>query len=228
MYGDKKSKTIDKGEEVFYRFSLRPAFNHDLVELRKKYKIPSGGFTDQNYIETWLRKFDKAFDRVEYYLDTAKFLSKHKLPLTRASSDLLDEHLLSNNKIKFRPSSLDFCCIVEPPGKEETDNFSISPQFVRIRIYPDASISDVVAYVKKNWWSIRKLLGSRKRIRKTLYKEVYAEIFELSQKSREELGLRRGDYRDVKISQMIKEKYGLNFSPEYIRKIISTQRKLRN
>lgn len=249
MVGKKRIKT-NKAEEVFYRLSLKPNLQNDLRAFRSKFDIPQSGFKKDLDLKDWLAKRDKYLDKLmakgkitnrdskpidmlDYLLSQIAILKKYGIPITSASQDVLENYILSNNKIPLSLRSENLCCeIVTPEG---TKSQNTSQSFIELRIYDKASQSDVFDCIKKNWKFIKTILkvkkGSNKqerRIRKMVNKKRDEIIFKLSQKSRKELGVERGNYKDIVIYSIMKEKYGVSISPENVRKIISRQRGLRD
>jgi len=247
---DKNNLKTNKAEEVFYRLSLKPNFQNDIKTFRNKFNIPENGFKNEVVLKNWLSKRDKFLDKLivkkkitnedpkpidtlGYLLSQIAILKKYGIPITSASQDVLENYILSNNKIPLPLRSENLCCEIMTP--EETKSQYATQFFVELRIYDKASQSDVFDCIKKNWRFIKTILRVKKesskqekRIRKMVNKERDEIIFKLSQKSRKELEIKRGDYKDIKISSIMKEKYGIHVTSENIRKIISRQRKLRN
>lgn len=247
MVAKKRIKT-NKAEEVFYRLSFKPDFRNDLKVFRTKFDIPQDGFKKELDLKNWLAKRDKFLDKLivkgkitnkdskpvdmlDYLLSQIAILKKHKIPITSTSQDVLENYILSNNKIKLPLRSENLCCEIITPEEIRLEN--TKQPFIELRIFDKASQSDVCDYVKDNWHFIKTILRLKKkdrqggRIRKVINKERDEIIFKLYQKSREELGMKRGDYKDIRIHSIMKEKYGISISPENVRKVISRQRKLR-
>jgi hypothetical protein len=247
MVGKKRIKT-NKAEEVFYRLSFKPDFRNDLKLFRHKFDIPQNGFKNELDLKDWLAKRDKYLDKLiakgkitnkdskpidmlDYLLSQIFILKKYKIPITSASQDVLENYILSNNKIQLPLRSENLCCEIITPEEIKLEN--TKQPFIELRIFDRASQSDVCDYVKDNWHFIKTILrlkkkdGQNGRIRKIVNKERNEIIFNLYRKTREELGIGRGEYKDIKISSIMKKEYGIEITPENIRKIISRQRKLR-
>jgi len=246
MVNKNRPKT-NKAEEIFYKLSFNPNFQNDIKTFRNKFNIPENGFRKELDLKDWLAKRDKYLDKLiakgkitnkdsnpidmlVYLLSQTTILKKYDLPITSASQDVLENYILSNGGIPLSLRSENLGCEFVVPEEIKLQNTKQS--FVEIRIYDKASQSDVFNYVKDNWNFIKTILSlnkeKSKRIRITKNKERDEIIFKLSRKSREKLGLERGNYKDIKISSIMEEKYGIYVTPENIRKIISKQRKLRN
>lgn len=247
---NKNKLKTNKVEEVFYRLSFKPDFQDDIKVLRNEFNIPENGFRKELDLKEWLAKLDKFLDRLiakgkitnrdskpidmlDYLLSQIAILKKYGIPITSASQDVLENYILSNNKIKLPLRSENLCCEIVTPERIKSQDGTQS--FVELRIYNKASQSDVFNCVKKNWKFIKTILKAKKednkqdkRIRKMVNKERDEIIFKLSQKSRKELEMKRGEYKDVKIHSIMREKYGISVGFDNIRAIISRQKKLRN
>lgn len=97
--------------------------------------------------------------------------------------------------------------------------------FVYIPKYATKNI--LIEVVNKKWKEIEKMLNSRisnhnnqlkklrsrpKRFRDQLIENIYS-------KSRKELGLKQGEYKEIKVANILKTKYGIIITPEAVKMV---------
>ena len=257
----RKSKT-DKAQELFYRASLRPSFQQDLILLRKIKGIPDEGIKTFDDLRKWdigyLSDLSALLDTevikvkakkhidwwkkiVEFKTNASEILIKNGLPNTSGAYKLLESYVLSNNKkvegiTPRKTENLFISCDVDPARLENPKLKTHGRAMVKIEIYDTASLQEVQDFIQANWKFIgsifNSVLGKKKqtRIRRMKNKITDELVFELMNKPRSELGLIRGKayYKDIAVSKILLNKYGIKISPENIRTKFSRQRKLRN
>jgi hypothetical protein len=219
--------------ELLYKLTLTEKFRRDVAAAREALKIPEGGIEPKEWF-AWMAEAPENFNRV-----IADLARKHQFPIT--GSFLLKQYVLVN-RFSNAGTIQDFGCDIAYDGYEirdgniflvnETENRwrKNEQPFVKILIGQSASLKDVQQYIALQWHYIQSLLeeeaGTKKqRIRSAKNKIRDEKIFELSRKSRAELGLKRGGYIDIRIAQLMKAE-GYSVTAENVRKIISRRRKL--
>ena len=234
MSGNKQKDK--KGKELLYRASLGKEFQENIKKLRKKFSIPLNGYKSKEQVKKWHKEnnFDAMLD---LWIAQEKIAKKYNLPISSAFLFLLMDYTLSNNKVSFHSYSDIYVCELDNPAEKTTSQTELvwkesEQPFIKILVSDIASIEDVQIFIKDKWKDIQQELGKKrlkpkKRIRESKNKKRDELIFELSKKTREELGLKKKDFKDMKISSIMKEKYKIDVSPDNIRKIIQKQRELR-
>lgn len=247
----KNKQTPNKAEELFYRASLREAFRADVLKIRTMFGIPGNGFKSAEAAKKWLSDYisNKQPDPpgTNFFVEERNFLIKHRLPLN--ASTLFHSHILLNGEQHIYQNLDDGICEiddnvgtiaeVESPisiriiSPTETKWHISGQSFVKLFISASATPTDVQRYIKNNWSMIqeafKKQLGNKQlvRVRMATHKKRDENILELYSLSRQELGLRKGQYKDIAVASRMAE-LGYKVTPENVRKIISRQKKLRS
>ena len=216
MKGDKKNKTgHNKLKELIYRLSIKKDFQNNIEKLREKYKIKNLPNNKIEYLANWM-KINKD-EVLSLSLDTAKITRKYKIPFQNFNYIL--GYILTQNTIEtteFINESCVECEIVQPNNKlrygpEQVYN-EAGIKYVKLLITEHASVRDVKNYLDRNWHKMegyRKEQGVvRKQIRTTQQKARNKRICELVRASREELGLKKGDYKEAYMAKIITREFG--------------------
>ncbi|PIR86462.1 hypothetical protein COU13_00805 [Candidatus Kaiserbacteria bacterium CG10_big_fil_rev_8_21_14_0_10_43_70] len=226
----------DVVEEMLYRATLKQSFQSDVEEIRRIYGIPECGFKNRSAAEKWwLGEDEKLHSSADFDQGIWDLLSKHYLP--QGANGLLESYVLINN-FKFLPKLAHnfFICeyeeILLTPSAMEKRWLNSNKKFIRLYISEDTSLPMVKAYLDEHWRSIRKLVFLKTKKQKTIRRSKNSKrdelIWKLYQKTRIELGLTRGEYKDVRVSTILELKYGIKVTPENIRKIVQRMRTLRD
>jgi hypothetical protein len=188
-----------------------PGFRTDIQRVRHKFQIPEDGFSDK---QTQLLWFEKHTDEYGDFIDAYnKIIKKHRIAVLYANK--LEDFILNGNLFQIYPSLADVFCSLDTKND------------VKIIVHDYANKDDVLNFVNKNWDLIRekqsKHLG--KRIKASKHTERDRIIVEVYSRSVEELGLKRGMHRDIRVAQILRENYGIKVTPENIRRIVSQFKK---
>lgn len=233
-----------------HRASLREGFQDDVQRIRARLGIPSSGFTSEEESVIWaIEALEEAvvFRKRKHsgqmpvrfltsQIEIAAMLDKYKLPPSARTG--LENYILNDNKFSSAlPNS--FAVAMDMGYTDPTDIFSTreavwrlsGQKYMRLLLHEGVTKRDVISFLNANWKRIQQKLAvpgqsKPKRIRMTQHKERDALIHEFYSKPRQELGLRRGEYKDVRIASILNEQ-GHGYSPETVRKVASTQKKKR-
>lgn len=240
MSGDTKKFDRDAVAEMLYRISQRQSFQSDIKKLRKRYGIPENGFSNEKSVrDQWL--MDKwTFDQEsDFNSEIEEITIKYKLPL--GSWLLLEMYILTNNAFEIiSPFPKDFfICEFDQLAYDSNMIFSIEDKwikngrpFARLYISENASLPMVKNYLDKHWRFIQKYVFGKTKSQKTIRRSRFSKRDELVwyyyNLSREELGLKSGYYKDIEVSNILREKHGIKITPDNIRKIVQRMKKLRD
>ena len=143
------------------------------------------------------------------------------------------EQYVITNKIEI-PYQYPFSpfCEIGTGGFTSRRNRKNRKAFVSLLIYDHASLEDVQHYLQKTCKFVRRNIQKQSgkplhRIRKTNNKVRDEEIFELFNKLRDELSLKKGEYKEIFIASYISKKYGKKVSSDYVKKVVSRVRKMK-
>lgn len=216
MKGDKKNKTgHNKLKELVYRLSVRKDFQEDIKKIREKYKIKNLPNNKIEHLANWM-KINK--DKVlSLSLDTTKITRKYKIPFQNFNYILgyiLTENIIGTTEF-INESSIE-CTIVQPNNKlrygPEQVYEEAGIKYIKLLITEHASIRDVKNYLDRNWHKIEVYRKEQnvisKQIRTTQQKARNKRIYELMRASREELGLKKGMYKEIYVAKIITKEFG--------------------
>jgi len=202
-----------KAEEMIYKLSLNRDFRLEIKKIREKYGIPPKGFSNREDIKKWFSRLKKGgYSKFLYSYDP--IIKKYNLyDFDNLLESYIFHDLIPENHF-FPTKEEDFFC-----------SWGFDTKYIRpsaqISIYQGASREYVIRYLTRHWKEIKAKLNNPKiRSTKDDNKVRNNLIFELWGQSREKLGLKRGEYRDVKIAQTL-NKVGYELSPANVRKIAS-------
>jgi hypothetical protein len=239
MSGEKIEK--DALDEMLQRVVQRISFQTDIKDIRKEYKIPAYGFTSNLDFEKWWTGKVLSFDeKGELNSKMDNILIKYNLPLGAAL--LLEMYIATNDFYILPKLPQDFfsCEFEEINNSLPVGSFSpieatwkkSGKKFIRLYIGEDASLPMVKNYLDHHWQLVKQdvfgKLKGEKVIRKTETNKRNQLIWYYYQKSRKELGLKRGEYKDIRISTILERDHGIKVEPENIRKIVQRMKKLRD
>lgn len=218
--GKKNTNKGEKIEELIFRLSLKDDFEIDVQKIRDRYKIPKPGTSSKKPNLT-------KQNLLALYKDTIDLAQKYKFP--SASFKYFLGYILIEQKISFKnlfkESELE-CTLLDPNEKlrygKENQYKEAGIYFNTLLITQYASKEDVLRYIESNWNKIKafreKSGVSKKKIRPTKYKARNKRICELWRLPKEELGIKKGETREVVISRKIKEEFGPpQMNPDTIR-----------
>lgn len=197
---DLKNKISKQG-----KLSLEAAIDYIVWELMPKYMEPEGDFlyyAVENYII-----YGK--DYVENHL-------KNSDPIFRYGIGIY-ENLHSKGYPKFAERHKDGLFLYIPPYISKKDLISI--------IERDWNFEIKKRLLEKN--KSNKNTGELLKVRTHLNRKRDNIIYDLYNKTRQELGLKRGEYKEIKIASLLKEEHGISIEPENIKMIVLRQRRLK-
>lgn len=242
-----------KAEELLYKASLKKSFDEDLINIRKEYNISEIGFDTLTKACGW--RFANKGKFVDFFVNKSKetaesllkerefnrrlieILKKYDLPITLLYS--LEEYVLYNKPFNIPNQKPYFACAIDNP---KWDNSPLSEDeywkymdisYVRLLIHRDATRHDVKKYIDRNWSEITMYFNKKRktktnRIRVSGNRQRDEMIFELYSKTREELCLKKGEYKDIVVSGKMNELGFMEVTSDIVRTIVSRQRKLRD
>ncbi len=221
MRGDTKS------DELFYQISLGDVFQTDVRNCRDRFSIPKDGLDAEDIRRWYISLGDKYGEFLDVLTD---ILRRYKL----ASSFInpLEEYVVTNetqNLYPLRPHP--FYDIDTPQGYLAEQHRKDAKPFVSLLIYDYASLDEIQAYLKTSWKYVKKELDKQRgepahRIRRSTHKERDREVLALYEKSREELGLKKGEYKEMAVARMLSGKYG-TIDWDHIKRIVARMRKMK-
>ncbi|MFA6414740.1 MAG: hypothetical protein WC217_01080 [Candidatus Paceibacterota bacterium] len=222
MKGDTKS------DELFYQISIRDDFQAHVRECRDTFTIPEGGLKKGD-TKRWYESLGR--NKYSQFLDALADILRH-YKLSNSFINPLEEYVVTNetqNLYPLRPHP--FYEIDTPSGYCTEQHRKDKKPFVSLLIYDYASLEETQEYLKKSWNNIKQSLDKQRgkptrRIRRWTHKDRDEEILRLYEKSRAELGLKKGEYKQIGIARLIATKYG-PIDSDYIKNIVLRRRRLK-
>ena len=233
MSGEKKFNK-DAIMESLERKAYSERFKLDIKNIRREHGIPQNGFKNIDYGE-WAEDYNYLF--LEFRRDIDNILIKHGLPLGAGFPlevyTLTNKFsLLSKNPPNFYSCDLDQTWSPGISSPIEEKWRKSGEKFVRVYIGENVSLRMVQNYIEQHWSIIQntffKNSESKKLIRRSSNFERDKLIGYYYQKSRSELGLIKGKYKDMKVADILMDKHGIKITPEHVRKIAQRMKKLRD
>jgi hypothetical protein len=246
------ANSFGKLSELIYRVSQKKSFAITTAQFRNEWGIPAEGFKDEQIMIRWFQKVrrknareiaaqKKTFSYDLYLEHINKIRDNFDLPPTPGATNALQTLLLMGEIMPdLAPNFSNSFVFLDKLFEYKHKNV------VRIGITKGAGKKDVLEWITKHWAEISKHFelapGSnltfqphnphikppvRKRIKSAKNKDRDQRIYELYQKTRQELGLRPGQYKEIQISKLLRKEGFGDISPENIRKIVQRQKKLR-
>jgi hypothetical protein len=225
----------NKGKILLERASKHKEFWEDLKTLRSDFDIPKNGFSNRKSAQKWLTDFEKK-PKPKPNLNAARALlfGSYKIPVPL--QDLFLDYLLTGNKFPLLNLPSPLISVVDPyASNEELLWKSAGQNYVKLLV-SETGIADVKTFWAKHQTQVKSILKKRNpdlhRVRKSTKGERDDYIFELSELPLKELRSLSGDSadlatpREILIARLTSQKYG-KISPENVRRIIASQRKLR-
>lgn len=236
-----------KGKIFFGKLDMSASFQKRLRETRKLFGIPQLGFRTIKKGDEWLWSLEdegmaglfKNDGRYEKYVNYGKakegLMNEFSIPPSFAAA--LDGKVLFANRVLKDTLPLSFGCVLLDPGDEERMHLFQPEQYwsrsrtshATLLIHAGASRSDVISYIRRNWDRIQDLVSgssSSKRIRKSTMQRRDEVIFEYCSMTREELGLKTGEYKTSKVKKLLATEQKIFESEGNIKRIYREQRSL--
>lgn len=231
----KKGDRPNPGEELLYHLSGNQEFQQDLLKARKFLGIPEEGFPDEDMCKKWL-KDGNALDLLSADL---YFQKKYKISI--AYRFYIDDYIffgeIRSKVNKQLPPSVVFERYAHRADMDlgDVEEFykETGEPYAKLFILGNASKSDVLDYINKNWEKVEEILteqrGVRKVVRKTIYKKRNLDIVKWCGKTIIELrneanridpehAPHKSNYKELLIQKILRKKYGY-IGESYIKKI---------
>lgn len=220
----------EKYKELFYQLSFNKEFAKDISDWRIKFGIPKNGFNKNEDQRKWFGSLPG-----EKYGEFIKYdwiIQKHKISATNLQN-YLEEYILNAGNIKSMwkaNTNTIFCDFDLGKGAKKLLKISNTPYLNKtLYIFNHCTLSDIQNLIKSKWPEIKKSLEEKigekpKKIRVSINKIRDDRIRQLYRLSRQELNVKKGEYKEIKISNIIKEELDIEISPENIRKIVQKKK----
>lgn len=128
----------NRGEKLFEKLMYSDKFQEGISFIRKKLSIPiKGGRKD---VFDW---YSKSYKPNELIILIENFLQKQKLPNNDWWKQKIIEYLFFNGKYSFLPRTYPTTPFIEIVSRNKN--------YVDLRIYDGAAVSDVKNFIEKNW-----------------------------------------------------------------------------
>jgi hypothetical protein len=169
-----------------------------------------------------------------------KLIQKYKLP---PSSDYLLERYVISNTFLTSTKTDSFDCEYEPAfapfGVLDPYDDSIEARwnragssYVRLYISEHVNLKDAQAYLKARWSYFKKNVFNKKTGHKSIRRSKNTDrdeiIYTYQEKTRAQLGLNRGEYKDIRIAALLKTEHNINITPENVKKVMHRNKNLRD
>ncbi|MCX6778790.1 MAG: hypothetical protein NTU97_00990 [Candidatus Magasanikbacteria bacterium] len=234
MKGEKGEKMGLRTKRLIYELSLNQGFNKFIQEVRKTLKIPDCGFKNDDEFQKWLSvNKDGGMQLLAFNFELQKQFS---IPIIYKT--VLDQYLIFGpNHISSRrdPKIVIDDVPENKPTKGTLDELykKMNLPFSKIYILGGSTCEQVVDEIRNRWDEIENVLGRQEHNPQRVMNEDEdikkrdALIYDLYLQSRKELGMKKGDYKDIEIARIIKEKHDIHIGSDSVKTIIKNQRKLR-
>jgi len=206
------------------------SFQKNILEIRKKYKIPENGFPEAELLEIYGKETD---DYEDMFVEIMDICTKYKL-FFEDWYIIISEYVLSNEiDSEFSDNNQNVCIVRdldEDKTKQDDDCDCISCKNrneiypIGIKISPYASKRDIIDYIRKNFGLVKSLQERYKNP-----KIMIGRVRKKKQSIQE-----RNDFiyenRELSINEtkkQVEEKFGESLDYEYIGKIRSEEAKKR-
>jgi hypothetical protein len=223
--GDNNKGSITR--RLIENISLNKDFNDFVCSARNQLGVPEKGFGNSQKLREWLDSNKSAGLNVLAVCIEAQ--KEFNIPLL--FFDVISAYILNVDYGKINPP-IDPILLVDYDVSSDVDIFYKENKipFVKLYIFGTATQEKIVKELRDHWEEIEDSLehqiGREKttvRVRKNKYRDQL--VYSLYSMKRADLGLKRGEYKDIAISKILKNKYGINIESEAIRAIVKKQRK---
>lgn len=230
-----------KYKELFYRFSSHSKFEKMVNAVRERFEVGVDD-TDETLRKKFKQKkfngwedaiYDIVFAIIPAYMEPEgdfiySVTESYVLGGQKAVDDLLSKDVGFTYGVRVYPNL----------SAEHLSRFGERyKKGVFVYISPHVSKSSLISVINKKWANIKnellkknqnnnnlkKLLGLRSHTKK----ERDNLVFELYSKSRKDLGLKKGDFKEIKVASLLRERFGIEIQPENVKIISLRKRKLR-
>ena len=214
----KRGDSINSGVEFFYKLSLRPEFQQDLIDIRKRL-----GISEKGYINLETRKklwIDFKHANILELLGEEIYLKKrYEIPFPYWQ--FIDDYIFFGKPTNALNNDLPMAML--SPTKEIEEFYQeMNEPYITLLIFSNATKTKLADFIRKNWKEIEIEKQKGKRIRKAIYKDRNLLIKKLWQKSTKELqqefGL-TGKNKEHLIVEIVGKKEMGTLKNGYIRKM---------
>lgn len=226
--GDKKTNLRTK--KLIYELSLNEKFNNFIKSARKQLLIPSSGFKSDVKFNEWLDgDKENGMNLVAFDFEIQE---KFGIPLTYCT--IVSQYLcFGPDKIKIPrdPKIVIENIYSDDEGSLDELYKKTNVPFVKVYILGGSTKEQVVQELRDRWEEIERVFwrqGCDSRIVKEIKNEERdALIFDLYSKSRKDLGMKKGTYKEMTVARILREKYQTEISADEVKTIVKKQRKMR-
>jgi hypothetical protein len=216
---------FNKWEEIFHRVILRDSFNNDVKKSRKSLGIPIAGFFSEEKRLKWLSKNNI----LDVWASELELLKRYNLPLTCRS--MLSNYLFFNGEVKLHSMQKPVIATIDKYTNNKNAYKEFGQPFVKLYIFDDSNLKGVQKFIKDNWETVKGMFFEQRQIdipevKRMRNKQRDKEVFQMYQKSREQLGLKKGESKDRVVANLLKVKYP-GLTDDNVRKIVGEQKALR-
>lgn len=222
----------EKYKELFYQLSFNREFAKDISDWRIKFGIPKNGFNKNEDQRKWFGSLPSK--KYGEFIKYDWIIQKHKISATNLQN-FLEEYIINGGNIEnvWKTNTNAIFCDFDI-GKEAKKLLKINntPYLNKtIYIFNHCTLKDIQNLIKSQWPKIKKSLEEKvgekpKKIRLSVNKTRDDRIRQLYKLSRQELNVKKGEYKEIKISNIIEEELGIEISPENVRKIAQKKKLL--
>lgn len=181
-----KGDRSNPGEEFLYKLSLKPEFQLDLINARKRLEIPDNGFSNG---QEKTNRFKQPL-KIILFISTLESLSRdYKIP--KPYIGILDRYVCFNDVFSKKQGLPDVASIEPPAGMLKPTDINMesyywesAQPYAKLLIFGSSRKSDVIKFIEKNWNKVEEILKKQgwtrpKTVRRTLFKKRNQRIKEL-------------------------------------------------
>jgi len=220
----KNGDDLNPGEEFLYKLSLKPKFQQDLINIRKRLRIPENGFVNPKTRQKLWIDYKNA-NLLGLLEEEMKLKEKYKVPTPYFL--FIDDYIFFGKPVSALKNKSPVALLLPTKELEELYDGMHEPT-AKLLIFGNATQEKVLEFIKKNWREIELILNKNihgaKRVRKTNYKDRNRIIRELWKKSIEVLQKEAESTtqeRDLLVAKVLVKRKQTNreLSGGYIRKV---------
>lgn len=214
----KRGDNLNPGVEFFYKLSLRPEFQRDIISTRKRLGISEKGFINLETRQKLWIDFKNA-NILELLGEEIYFKKKYDIPFPYWQ--FIDDYIFFGKPTNALKDELPVAIL--SPTKEIEDFYrEMNEPHTTLLIFSNATKTKLSDFIRKNWKEIEIEKQIGKRIRKAIYKDRNLLIKKLWQKSTKELQQEfslTGKNKERLIAEIIEKKEMGTLKSGYIRKM---------
>ncbi len=231
MRGDQEAMHKDASTEAVYRAISNRKFIEDVRSVRKDAGLPLNGYKKPRGIikDTELRL--ALGGHIEQLL--------RKYSLSPALESAIEEFVISNvfeGDTKPNYFACEYDYFIPPHLFIDKNDFSrlakwkrAGKPFICVYIPEDVSLKNANAFLKTHWTLFSKFVfkkkAGQKSIRRSRHNKRDALILSYATRNRKQLGLKRGEYKDIRIASIMRHDHGYTgVTPEVVRSVINRRK----